>query len=141
MYDPPSHYTALIQNNQRPRLPRRRRQPILMLGLTGLMTFLALVPLFWIIGYVIYNGAQYINLDFFTQLPRPVGMAGRWRAARHPGHISCSPAGSLVRHPAGVLAAFYVARNPNTPLGIAVRFSTDVLAGVPSIVVGLLPMP
>jgi phosphate transport system permease protein len=39
--------------------------------------------------------------------------------------------------PPGVLAAFYVARNPNTPLGVAVRFATDVLAGVPSIVIGL----
>ena len=39
--------------------------------------------------------------------------------------------------PPGVLAAFYVARNPNTPLGVALRFGTDVLAGVPSIVMGL----
>ncbi len=44
---------------------------------------------------------------------------------------------SIFAIPPGILAAFYAARYPNTPLGIALRFSTDVLSGVPSIVIGL----
>lgn len=108
-----------------------------MLTLTGVMTLLALVPLFWIIGYVILQGGKYINLDFFTQLPRPLGMAGGGVVHAIQGTIILTILAGIFSIPPGVLAAFYVARNPNTPLGIAVRFGTDVLAGVPSIVVGL----
>jgi phosphate transport system permease protein len=53
------------------------------------------------------------------------------------GTIILTVLSCLFAIPPGVLAAFYTARNPNTPLGVAVRFGTDVLAGVPSIVVGL----
>ncbi len=53
------------------------------------------------------------------------------------GTIIISLLASVIAIPPGVLAAFYAARNPNTPLGVALRFSTDVLSGVPSIVVGL----
>jgi phosphate transport system permease protein len=119
------------------RYQRRKLSNHLMLSLTGLMTFLALVPLFWIIGYVIYRGYAYINLDFFTQLPRPMGIAGGGVLHAIQGTIILSLLACLFSIPPGILAAFYVARNPNTTLGIAVRFGTDVLAGVPSIVVGL----
>ncbi len=119
------------------RYQRRKLSNRLMLGLTGLMTFLALIPLFWIIGYVIYRGAPYINLGFFTQLPRPMGMAGGGVLHAIQGTIILSLLACLFSIPPGVLAAFYVVRHPNTALGVAVRFGTDVLAGVPSIVVGL----
>ncbi len=116
---------------------RRKLSNSLMLSLTGLMTFLALIPLFWIIGYVIYRGAAYINLDFFTQLPTPMGVPGGGVLHAIQGTIILTILSCLFAMPPGVLAAFYTARHPNTPLGIAVRFGTDVLAGVPSIVVGL----
>lgn len=132
-------YTAPRESYINPltRFQRRKLSNHLMLSLTGLMTFLALVPLFWIIGYVIYRGAAYINLDFFTQLPRPMGISGGGVLHAIQGTILLSLLACLFSIPPGILAAFYVARNPNTPLGIAVRFGTDVLAGVPSIVVGL----
>ena len=119
------------------RLSRRKMVNRLMLGLTGLLTLLALVPLFWIIGYVIYRGGSNLNLAFFTQMPRPLGMAGGGVLHAIQGTIVLTLLAGLFAIPPGLLAAIYVAQKPDTPLGIAVRFGTDVLAGVPSIVVGL----
>jgi phosphate transport system permease protein len=116
---------------------RRKLSNIVMLALTGLLTLLALVPLFWIIGYVVFKGGQYINLDFFTQLPRPMGMAGGGVLHAIEGTIILTLLSSLFAIPPGVLAGVYVAYHPDTWLGVAVRFGTDVLSGVPSIVVGL----
>jgi phosphate transport system permease protein len=116
---------------------RRKFINVLMLTLTGLLTLLALVPLFWIIGYVVYKGGQYINLDFFTQMPKPLGMAGGGVLHAIEGTLILTLLGGLFAIPPGVLAAIYAAYNPNKPLGIAVRFGTDVLSGVPSIVIGL----
>jgi phosphate transport system permease protein len=108
-----------------------------MLSLTGLLTALALVPLFWIIGYVLLQGGKNINLDFFIHLPRPLGMAGGGVLSAIEGTLVVTILAAVFAIPPGVLAAFYAARYPNTPLGVALRFSTDVLSGVPSIVVGL----
>ncbi|HEX7976877.1 MAG TPA: phosphate ABC transporter permease PstA [Anaerolineales bacterium] len=116
---------------------RRKAINALMLGLAGLLTALALTPLVWIIGYVVLKGGQYITLDFFTQLPRPMGMAGGGVLHAIEGTLILTALGGLFAIPPGILAAVYAAYRPNTPLGVAVRFSTDVLAGVPSIVVGL----
>ncbi len=130
-------FQELIAKNQAAHRRRRRVINVVMLSLTGVLTLLALVPLFWIIGYVIYRGGQTINLDFFTQLPRPLGMTGGGVLHSIEGTIVLTVISCLFAMPPGVLAAFYAARNPNTPLGVALRFSTDVLAGVPSIVMGL----
>jgi len=108
-----------------------------MLGLTGFMTLLALIPLFWIIGYVLYKGIPSINLAFFTQMPRPVGVAGGGVLHAIEGTLLLTFLAGLFAIPPGVLAAFYVAYHPNTPLGTATRFGTDVLSGVPSIVIGI----
>jgi phosphate transport system permease protein len=116
---------------------RRKLMNALMLSITGLLTILILIPLFWIVGYVIYKGGQYINLDFFIHMPRPLGMAGGGVLHAIEGTLILTILGTLFAVVPGVLAAFYVAYKPNTPLGIAVRFGTDVLAGVPSIVIGL----
>lgn len=116
---------------------RRLAVNTVMLTLTGLVTALAVAPLFWIIGYVIYRGGPSLNLAFFTQLPKPLGMTGGGVLHAIEGTLILTALSGLFAIPPGVLAAFYVAQSPNTPLGIAVRFGTDVLAGVPSIVVGL----
>jgi phosphate transport system permease protein len=116
---------------------RRRWTNMILLGLTGLLTLIALIPLFWIIIYVIIRGGPYISLDFFIHLPRPMGMAGGGVLHAIEGTIILTILGSLFAVPPGILSAIYTAYHPTTPLGIAVRFSTDVLSGVPSIVVGL----
>lgn len=116
---------------------RRKISNVVMLAITGLFTLLALVPLFWIIGYVIYKGGQYINLDFFIHLPRPLGIAGGGVLNAIEGTIVLTILASLFAVPPGILAAYYVAYKPNTFLGVLVRFGTDVLSGVPSIIIGL----
>jgi phosphate transport system permease protein len=116
---------------------RRIRTNTVMLGLTGLLTLLALVPLFWIIGYVLYKGSQSINLAFFTQMPRPIGVAGGGVLHAIEGTLILTFLSGLWAIPPGVLTAFYVAYHPNTTLGMAARFGTDVLSGIPSIVIGI----
>lgn len=132
-----TRFQELIAKNKASQARRRRLTNTVMLSLTGFLTLLALVPLFWIFGYVVYRGGKAINLDFFTQLPRPIGMTGGGVLHSIEGTLVLTVLSCLFAIPPGVLAAFYAARNPNTPLGIALRFSTDVLAGVPSVVMGL----
>ena len=132
-----TRFQQLIEKNQAVHSSRRKVTNTVMLIITGLMTLLALIPLFWIIGYVVYKGGQYINLDFFIHTPRPLGMAGGGVLNAIQGTLIIAGLATVIAVPPGVLAAFYASNNPNTPLGVALRFSTDVLSGVPSIVIGL----
>jgi len=132
-----TRFQELIKEGQATVSIRRKAINAVMLAITGLMTLLALIPLFWIIGYVIFKGGQYISLDFFIHTPRPLGIEGGGVLNAIEGTLIISALASVIAIPPGILAAFYAANNPNTPLGIVVRFSTDVLAGVPSIVIGL----
>jgi phosphate transport system permease protein len=116
---------------------KRRAVNAIMLGLTGLATLLALIPLIWILAEVFLRGAQAMSLDFLTQTFKPtsLGGGGIWHSIV--GTVILIAIASLMAIPIGILAAFYVVQHPNTTLGLAVRFGTDVLSGLPSIVVGL----
>jgi phosphate transport system permease protein len=116
---------------------RRKFTNTLMLAVTALFTLAALAILFWIIIYVVIKGLQYLNLDFFIHLPRPLGMLGGGVLNAIEGTIILTVMASVIAVIPGILAAYYVSYNPNTPLGVAVRFGTDVLSGVPSIIIGL----
>jgi phosphate transport system permease protein len=116
---------------------RRKITNTVMLAVTGLLTIVALIPLVWIIVYVIYKGIQYINLAFFTQMPRPLGMPGGGVLNAIEGTIVLTFLAALFSIPPAILAAIYAAYRPNSPLGIAARFSTDVLSGVPTIIIGI----
>lgn len=115
----------------------RRFTNVMMLGLTGLATLIALVPLAWIIIEVITRGSQSLTWDFLTQTFKPTSMGGGGVLHSIVGTLILIGLASLFSIPVGILGAFYVVRNPNTTLGLAVRFGTDVLSGLPSIVVGL----
>jgi phosphate transport system permease protein len=132
-----SLFSELMDRNRARRANRRKAANAVMLTLTGAVTALALVPLFWIIGYVIIQGGKNINLDFFIHLPTPMGISGGGVLSAIEGTLVVTLLAAVFAVPPGVLAAFYAARYPNTTLGVALRFSTDVLAGVPSIVIGL----
>jgi phosphate transport system permease protein len=132
-----TRFTELMNRNRDSRTRQRKTANAIMLVLTGLLTIVALIPLFWIIGYVVIHGGKAINLDFFIHLPRPLGMEGGGVLHAIEGTLIITLLAAIFAIPPGVLAAFYAARNPNTPLGVALRFSTDVLSGIPSIVVGL----
>ena len=123
--------------NSRNRHRRRMTANFIMILLSLLLTLIALVPLFWIIGYVIVKGIQYINLSFFTQLPRPLGIEGGGVLHAIEGTLVLTFISAIIAIPIGLLVAFYAAYNANTVLGTAIRFGTDVLAGVPSIIIGI----
>ena len=118
-------------------LASRHATDIALQAVAVLMTVLALIPLVWIVGYVIYQGGKSINLELFTEMPRPAGMLGGGVLHSIQGTIILTLLASAFAIPPGIFAAFYVVYWPNTPLGVAVRFATDVLSGVPSIVIGL----
>ena len=119
------------------RFRRRRFTGGVMIGLTAFFTVFALIPLVWIILYVTKQGLAGLNVSFFTRLPAALGQLNGGVLNAIEGTILVTLVAILISVPVGMLAAFYAARSPNTPLGIAVRFGTDVLSGVPSIVIGL----
>jgi phosphate transport system permease protein len=116
---------------------RRKIVNALMLALCGVATLLAIVPLVWILAYVTQEGGRFLSVQFFTELPTPVGVAGGGVLNAIIGSAIVIGIACLIAIPIGIIAAMYVAEHPNTPLGIAVRFGTDVLSGVPSIVMGI----
>jgi len=116
---------------------RRKLTNAAMLMLTGVATLLAILPLVWILAYVALEGGRFLSLDFFTQLPTPVGVPGGGIANAIVGSVIVVGIACLIAIPISLVAAFYVIDHPNTPLGVAVRFGTDVLSGVPSIVMGI----
>ncbi len=116
---------------------RRQRTNTLMLGLTGLALVLAIIPLIWIIVYVVIRGARYINLDLFIHLPQPMGTSGGGVLHAIEGSLIMVLLASLFSIPPALLSAFYLTTKPTSPLSTAVRFATDLMAGIPSIIIGL----
>jgi phosphate transport system permease protein len=100
-------------------------------------TVLAIVPLAMVLYYVTVRGIGGINLDFFTELPRPVGESGGGMANAVVGTLKLVGLACVFGIPPGVLAGVYLAEFGTTRFGNAVRFCADVMAGVPSITVGL----
>ncbi|MBY0369903.1 phosphate ABC transporter permease PstA [bacterium] len=97
----------------------------------------ALVPLFSVLGYVLFRGVPGLNLDFFTQIPRPVGEAGGGMANSLVGTCILVATASLLGIPWGIAAGVYLSEYGRTKTAHVVRFATDILASVPSIVIGL----
>jgi phosphate transport system permease protein len=109
-----------------------------MASLTFLCVLLAVVPLFLIFFYTLGQGIGALNVDFFVQMPKPVGEAGGGMANALVGTLILIALGSLIGVPVGIFAGIYLAEYGNNPFGAAVRFLSDVLSGIPSIVVGVV---
>jgi len=122
-----------LQRNYR----RRKITNALMLGVTGLTMLVAIVPLVWITTYVVIQGGKYIDWNLFTRLPTPMGTPGGGVLHAIEGTAVMVVLASLIAIPIALLAAFYLLARPNTALAHGLRFSTDMLAGIPSIVIGL----
>ncbi len=100
-------------------------------------TIAVLVPLVLIFSNLIGKGITSINLDFFMHLPRPVGEVGGGMANAIVGTLILIGLACLIGLPIGVFTGVYLAEFGQSPAGWLVRFSADVLNGVPSIVVGI----
>ena len=116
---------------------RRRTADRVMTGVTAASTLMALVPLASVLIYVVVQGAGAVNWEFFTRLPRPVGEGGGGMANAIAGSLTLIALASCVGVPIGVLGGLYLAELGGGPLGWWIRFTTDVLNGVPSIVIGV----
>jgi phosphate transport system permease protein len=107
-------------------------------GLAILATLLVVAPLFAIFGYLIYKGASSLNLAFFTQIPKPEGEVGGGMANAIVGSGVLLAIASLIGVPIGIGGGIYLAEfGRGTRLANAIRFTADVLNGVPSIVMGI----
>ena len=107
-------------------------------SLAVLSTLLVILPLVAIFVYLILKGASSLNLAFFTQIPKPVGEVGGGMANAIVGSVTLLVIASLIGVPIGIGGGIYLAEfGRGTKLANAVRFTADVLNGVPSIVMGL----
>jgi phosphate transport system permease protein len=107
-------------------------------GLAVLSTLLVIAPLVAIFIDLVYKGTSSLNLNFFTKIPAPVGEQGGGMANAIVGSAVLLGLASLLGIPIGIAAGIYLAEyGRGTKLSNVVRFTADVLNGVPSIVMGV----
>lgn len=117
---------------------RRTATDLAVTGLAVLSTALVLVPLVAILGYLIFKGASSLNWAFFTRLPAPVGQSGGGMANAIVGSAVVLGIASVFGIPLGIGAGVFLAEyGRGGVFGNVVRFTADVLNGVPSIVMGI----
>lgn len=119
------------------RTARRKLLSNLVVVLCGASVALALVPLCFIFFYVIQQGFSSLNWDFFTKMPKPVGESGGGMANAIVGTLILIGLASLLAIPVGLISGVYLSEYPRSGLASAVRFTADVLNGIPSIVIGI----
>src|ERR1700680_3452247 len=117
---------------------RRRFTDHFMTGVALLTVVLVLVPLFAIFAYLVYRGVGSINWAFLTQTPKPVGEAGGGMANAIIGSGVILALARIICVSVGVGAGIYLAEFGRNRFGDAIRFTADVLNGVPSIVIGIV---
>jgi phosphate transport system permease protein len=130
----------MVARHKPPTTNRLRRSVINQLanGLAILSTLLVIAPLIAIFVYLLVKGASSLNLAFFTQVPKPVGESGGGMANAIVGSGILLLVGSAIGVPLGIGAGIYLAEfGRGRTLANLVRFTADVLNGVPSIVVGI----
>ena len=110
---------------------------MIMSGIAGLFTLLAIIPLFIILLYLIFKGIGSLSLTVFTELPPPPGLQGGGFGNAIVGTIIMVGIGALISVPVGVMAAIYLSEFNEGKSADFIRFATNVLSGVPSIIVGV----
>jgi phosphate transport system permease protein len=99
---------------------------------------IAIIPLVMVLYYLLVQGLPALNWSFFTQMPKPVGEPGGGMANAIAGTLILIGIASLFGLPIGILGGIYLAEFGNNRFGTVLRFLADVLASVPSIVIGIL---
>jgi phosphate transport system permease protein len=110
---------------------------VIMLGLTGVCALFTVSVLFFIMGYLLWYGGKSLDWAFFTKLPVPVGETGGGMANAIVGSGKLLFIASLVGIPIGLLGGVYLAEFGGRTFSFVVRYTTDLLNGVPSIVMGI----
>jgi len=116
---------------------RRRMISSVFTGLCALSVLVALVPLAFVLFFVISQGISALDWNFLTQMPKPVGEKGGGMFNAIVGTLMVTGIGALIAVPVGLLTGIYVSEYGGTKLASAARFAADTLNGVPSIVIGV----
>ena len=109
----------------------------LMLSLTGVGALFTVSVLFFILGHLIWNGGRFLTWEFLTRLPKPVGEAGGGMANAIVGSAKLLLLAALAGVPVGFLGGVYLAEFGGKTFSFLVRYTADLLNGVPSIVMGI----
>jgi phosphate transport system permease protein len=109
----------------------------LFVGACALSVILALIPLAFVLFFVVSQGIQSLNLDFFRNNPRPVGEPGGGMANAIVGTLILTGLAAAMAVPIGILSGVYLSEYRGSRFASAVRFAADTLNGVPSIVIGV----
>ena len=120
-----------------PRDRRRRITSTILLGGTGLAALLTVLPLLLIFWHLLSAGLSSLNLDFFTNVPAPVGESGGGVGNGVLGTFLLVLLAALMGLPVAIGAGIYLAEAEGGRLPNAIRFITDVMNGIPSIVIGI----
>lgn len=116
---------------------RRKWLNRLMLSLSGVAAGVSILMLALILGYTLVNGIAYLNLDLLTQVAKPVGELGGGIRNEIIGTLILVALASILALPVGLMAGIFLSDFGSPRMTSAVRFAADILAGVPSIVVGV----
>jgi phosphate transport system permease protein len=119
------------------RLRSRRLVSAVMLGATGACTVLIVGLLLFILGYLFVTGARNLNYAFFTELPKPVGELGGGMANAIVGSAKILALATVIGVPVGFLGGVYLSEYGGRAFAFTVRYTVDLLNGVPSIVIGI----
>jgi phosphate transport system permease protein len=116
---------------------RRNAVNNVMLTATGVCAFVTVSTLFLILAYLVYNGGKSVNIDFFTKLPLSPGQNGGGMANAIVGSAEIIALASLLGIPIGFFAGVYLAEFGGKTFAFLIRYTADLLNGVPSIVIGI----
>lgn len=109
-----------------------------MFVLTGLCAFFSVGVLFFILGYLVYHGGKSLSFSFFTNLPAPVGEVGGGMANAIVGSGKVLLLATVIGIPIGFLGGVYLSEYSQKTPAFVIRYTTDLLNGVPSIVIGIV---
>jgi phosphate transport system permease protein len=119
------------------RIARRNFLNNIMLSLTGVCTFLTVSILFVILGFLVWNGIGSVDWNFFTKLPLAPGELGSGMANAILGSGVVILIAVAIGVPVGFLGGIYLAEFGGRTVPMMIRYTADLLNGVPSIVIGI----
>ena len=116
---------------------RRRLVERVIVSLLALATLLSVAILLLILGYVVVQGLPAWSVDFFTQRPRPLGEVGGGVQPALVGTLVLAAVSGVIAIPVGIAAAIFVVEYRSGRFAAPVRFAAELIAGLPSIVIGV----
>ena len=116
----------------------RQFKNVMMQSLAFVCAILVLTPLLLVVYYLLKEGLSSMNVDFFTQLPKPVGETGGGMANAIAGTLILLGQAAMIGVPVGVLGGVYLSEYGSFKLNWWIRFAADILNGVPSITWGIV---